>query len=60
MSLSLQEEDQTIAPYFYSAIDFVREALAFGYNVLLHCKTGNDRSPALAAAYLIAEFGLSA
>jgi protein-tyrosine phosphatase len=60
MSLSLQEEDQTIAPYFYSAVDFITDALAFGFNVLVHCKTGNDRSAALAASFIISHFGVTA
>lgn len=60
MSLSLQEENQTIAPYFYSTIDFIKDAIAFGYNVLIHCKTGNERSAALVASFIISHFGLTA
>jgi protein-tyrosine phosphatase len=60
MSLSLQEENQTIAPYFYSTIEFIKNSLAFGYNVLIHCKTGNDRSAALVASFIISHFGVTA
>lgn len=60
MSVTIHEEDQTIAPYFYSTLEFIREATAFGLNVLVQCKNGNDRSPALMAAYLIAKFQIAA
>jgi len=41
------------------ACQFIREALAGGGKVLLHCRAGMSRSPCLLMGYLIAERGMS-
>jgi protein-tyrosine phosphatase len=45
--------------YFERTVDFVREQLQTGRNTLVHCHLGVSRSPAVCAAAIAAERGLS-
>jgi len=45
--------------YFEQTVDYVREQLQAGRNTLVHCHLGISRSPAVCAAALAAERGLS-
>jgi protein-tyrosine phosphatase len=56
ISLIIHDENDAISGYFVPAIDFIREALAFEMNVLVHCKTGNGLSAAILTAYLVFRF----
>ncbi|XP_035226732.1 dual specificity protein phosphatase 3-like isoform X2 [Stegodyphus dumicola] len=44
--------------YFSLACEFIRDGLASGKKVLVHCKQGISRSAALVLAYLVQEVGL--
>lgn len=45
--------------YFERTVDYVREQLQSGRNTLVHCHLGVSRSPAVCAAAIAAERGLS-
>jgi atypical dual specificity phosphatase len=49
-----------IASLFGVGADFIRDTLASGQTVLVHCHAGVSRSPTIVAAYLMRTYGLSA
>ncbi|KAL3321151.1 hypothetical protein Ciccas_000184 [Cichlidogyrus casuarinus] len=48
-----------LKPYFGEAIRFIDEARKAGKNVLVHCKAGISRSPAVVMAYLMMRSSLN-
>ena len=49
-------DDAAIAPeHFDKGADFIRDQVAQGGKVYIHCKAGVGRAPTMAAAYFIAE-----
>ena len=52
------ENERNLIPLFPAAVRFIREALAQGGRVLVHCNTGIYRSPAFVVTYLMEEVGM--
>eukprot|EP01059_Diplonema_ambulator_P032059 TRINITY_DN60_c0_g2_i1.p1 TRINITY_DN60_c0_g2~~TRINITY_DN60_c0_g2_i1.p1 ORF type:complete len:220 (+),score=66.49 TRINITY_DN60_c0_g2_i1:55-660(+) len=59
--LNLELKDNLSAPiadYFNTVCEFIDRARSEGGKVLIHCKKGISRSPALTLAYLITRFNI--
>jgi protein-tyrosine phosphatase len=49
------DDDRPTPEHFQKGVDFIREVVAQGGQVYIHCKAGVGRAPTMAAAYFIAE-----
>jgi protein-tyrosine phosphatase len=60
MRLEVPDFEAPTLPQFREAAAFIAECVAAGLPVFIHCHGGIGRAPLAAAAYLVAERGLSA
>ena len=51
--------DVKILPFFKEVAVFIECAMQRKENILVHCKAGMSRSPAMLCSYLMSKFGLS-
>eukprot|EP00914_Ancora_sagittata_P011520 GHVO01022362.1.p1 GENE.GHVO01022362.1~~GHVO01022362.1.p1 ORF type:complete len:233 (+),score=35.61 GHVO01022362.1:154-852(+) len=53
------KDEQDIKQYFAEAVIFIRDAIADGGKVLVHCGAGVSRAPTVCAAFLISELNMA-
>lgn len=51
--------DVKIMPFFKEVAAFIEDALSRNENILVHCKGGMSRSPAMLCSYMMSKFDLS-
>jgi hypothetical protein len=55
LHLPTVDDDAPSIEHLHQGVDFIRQAIAGGGKVYVHCGAGVGRAPSMAAAYLVAE-----